>query len=81
MTADRLKSYLADNGVNTEIYYPVPLHMQECFAYLGYQAGHFPEAEAAAAESLALPVYPEMTGEELEYVAGLIRKFFLGGSK
>jgi dTDP-4-amino-4,6-dideoxygalactose transaminase len=72
---DRLKSYLAENGVSTEIYYPIPLHMQECFAYLGYSAGHFPEAEAAAAESLALPVYPEMTREGLEYVAGLIRKF------
>jgi dTDP-4-amino-4,6-dideoxygalactose transaminase len=72
---DRLKSYLAENGVSTEIYYPVPMHMQECFAYLGYSAGHFPEAEAAAAESLALPVYPEMKAEELEYVANLIKKF------
>lgn len=72
---DSLKSYLAENGVETEIYYPVPMHMQECFAYLGCPSGHFPEAEAAAAESLALPVYPEMTDEGLEYVAGLIRKF------
>lgn len=72
---DRLKSYLAENAVSTEIYYPVPMHIQECFAYLGYSAGHFPEAEAAAAESLALPVYPEMTREGLEFVAGLISEF------
>ncbi|MGE5613326.1 MAG: DegT/DnrJ/EryC1/StrS family aminotransferase [Bacillota bacterium] len=72
---DRLKSYLEENGVSTEIYYPVPMHMQECFVYLGYPAGYFPEAEAAAAESLALPVYPEMTREGLEYVAGLIIKY------
>ena len=72
---DTLKSYLAENGVSTEIYYPVPMHMQECFAYLGYSAGHFPEAEAAAAESLALPVYPEIKAEELECVAKLIKRF------
>lgn len=72
---NELKAYLTDNGVRTEIYYPLPMHLQECFAYLGYSEGQFPEAEKAAAEVLALPVYPEMSVEALEYVAGLITQY------
>lgn len=72
---DALKAYLAENGVGTEVYYPVPMHLQECFAYLGYTAGQFPESEIAAHCSLALPIYPEMSREGLEYVAGLIKEF------
>ena len=73
---DELKSYLAGNGVSTEIYYPLPMHLQECFAYLGYSARQFPDAEKTSAETLALPVYPEMGTEVLEHVAGLIRGFY-----
>ncbi|NLB77362.1 MAG: DegT/DnrJ/EryC1/StrS family aminotransferase [Clostridiaceae bacterium] len=73
---DELKAYLAENGVSTEIYYPLPMHLQECFAYLGYLAGQFPEAEKASTEVLALPVYPEMDREALKYVAELIRRFY-----
>ncbi len=72
---DELKSCLSDNGVTTEIYYPLPMHQQECFSYLGNRMGDFPAAEEAAASVLALPVYPEMSHEALEYTAGLIRDF------
>ncbi len=72
---DELKAYLSENGVGTEIYYPVPMHLQECFSYLGNAKGRFPEAEAAAASSLALPIYPEIGREGLEYVAGVIKEF------
>lgn len=76
---DALKAYLSENGVSTEVYYPVPMYLQECFAYLGYRAGQFPEAENAANSSLALPIYPEMSAEELEYVAGLVTSFSFAG--
>jgi len=62
-------------GIGNEIYYPVPFHMQPCFAHLGYRPGEFPNAERAAAESLAIPVYGELSADQQEYVASTVASF------
>jgi dTDP-4-amino-4,6-dideoxygalactose transaminase len=72
---DKLQDYLQKKGIGTEVYYPVPLHLQECFADLGHKAGEFPESEKAAKETLALPIYPELADEQLQYVVQGIREF------
>jgi dTDP-4-amino-4,6-dideoxygalactose transaminase len=71
-----LRAYLSDKGIGTEIYYPVPLHLQDCFQDLGYQEGSYPKSEEAARTTLALPIYPELTVEQQEYVVNSIGEFF-----
>ncbi len=73
---DQLKQHLAAHGVGSEVYYPVPLHLQPCFAYLGGKAGDCPESERAARETLALPVYAELESADLDYVVEVIRAFY-----
>ncbi|MCP4399098.1 MAG: DegT/DnrJ/EryC1/StrS family aminotransferase [bacterium] len=73
---DDLQTHLNEHGVGNALYYPVPLHLQECYDRLGYQEEDFPEAEKAALETIALPVYPELTQEQQDYVIETIRKFY-----
>jgi dTDP-4-amino-4,6-dideoxygalactose transaminase len=73
---DELKTFLLEKGVGTAIYYPISLHMQECFALLGGKEGDLPESERAAIETLALPIFPELTESQLEYVVEKIAEFY-----
>ena len=73
---DQLKTWLEENGVGSDIYYPVPLHLQACFRDLGYRPGDFPESEKAAAEVLALPIHSALSEDDVDYVCGRIRAFY-----
>ena len=75
---DELKKYLANEGIGCEIYYPVPLHVQECFRYLGYRPEDCPESIDAAAKTIALPIYPELKYEQIEYAVEKISSFYKG---
>jgi len=66
---DRVKQRLADNGIGSAVYYPLGLHLQECFRHLGYTPGSLPETERASREVLAIPVYPELEEEQVRFVA------------
>jgi dTDP-4-amino-4,6-dideoxygalactose transaminase len=73
---DRLKTYLKEEGIGTEVYYPLSLHLQECFKYLGYKSGDFPESERASEEALAIPIYPELEDEAQRYIVERITAFY-----
>ena len=73
---DELKAYLKEKNVGTEIYYPIPMHLQNCFKELGHQKGAFPVSERAAEEALSLPIYAELTGDQLAYVVEMVKAFY-----
>jgi dTDP-4-amino-4,6-dideoxygalactose transaminase len=73
---DELQSFLKERGISSEIYYPIPLHLQACFANMGYKSGDYPHSEDAAKESLALPIYPELTNEMISRAVNTIAEFF-----
>lgn len=75
---DRLRMYLKEHGIGSEIYYPLPLHLQPCYANLGYRKGDFPVSERLAAEALSLPVQAELAGEDIDYICGTIQAFYRG---
>jgi dTDP-4-amino-4,6-dideoxygalactose transaminase len=75
---DALMGFLKQKGIGAEIYYPVPFHLQECFRYLGYKEGDFPESEQAAKETIAIPIYPELTEQQQAEVVATFRQFYDG---
>ena len=76
---DALRRHLKEEGIGTQIYYPLPLHLQPCFRSLGYKEGDLPESERASGEALSLPMFPELSEEELAQVAACVRNFFRDG--
>jgi dTDP-4-amino-4,6-dideoxygalactose transaminase len=75
---DELKNFLKDRGIGTEVYYPIPMHVQDCYRFLGHKKGDFPQSEQAAAEALSIPIFAELTDEQLAYVVGTIKDFYGG---
>ena len=73
---DNLQKFLKENGIGTEIYYPVSLHLQECFKDLGYRKGDFPVSEEASRSVLSLPIYPELNKKQKEYITQKIFEFY-----
>jgi dTDP-4-amino-4,6-dideoxygalactose transaminase len=73
---DRLQKFLAENQISSAIFYPKPLHLQDCFKELGYKPGDFPVAERLCREVLSLPVYPELSPDQIEYVAKTALEFY-----
>jgi dTDP-4-amino-4,6-dideoxygalactose transaminase len=73
---DKLKNFLAERNIATGLHYPVPLHLQKCFSYLGYKSGDFPVTEKLAESGLSLPMYPELKDEQIEYIGENIKEFF-----
>lgn len=73
---DELRNYLKQRGIETQVYYPLPLHLQPCFSHLGYKEGDFPESERASREVLSLPMYPELGEDDQNYIVGAIKEFF-----
>jgi len=74
-SSEKLIEHLRNKGIDSRVYYPVPLHLQKCFKYLGYRKGDFPESERAAIQTLAIPVYPDLTAEEKQHIVESIREF------
>jgi dTDP-4-amino-4,6-dideoxygalactose transaminase len=75
---DGLMNYLQEKDIDSRVFYPIPLHLQRCFKYLGYKRGSFPEAERAAKETLAIPADPDLTEEERRYIISSIKEFING---
>jgi dTDP-4-amino-4,6-dideoxygalactose transaminase len=77
---DELQAYLKANGIGSEIYYPLPLHLQSCFAFLGHREGDFPVSESLARQSLALPIYPELSASNIDLICRTMRSFYDGAT-
>lgn len=75
ISSDKLIAHLRGKGIDTRVFYPVPLHLQKCFKYLGYKKGDFPVSEKASLQTLAIPVYPDLSKEELGYIINSIKEF------
>lgn len=72
---EELRAFLTARGIGNEVYYPVPFHQQDCFQYLGYKTGQFPISETAATQTIAVPIYPELTEAQIDEVVSAIAEF------